>query len=329
LTGLALATDDPVAVLKEEVADKGWLVYSSRGENGTWDLFLSRPDGSSARNITNTPNYEEAAPRFAPSGDRILYRRMAKGTTIDHDEWGFAGQLVIAKPDGSDARVMGEDGDFPWAVWSPDGKQISCLYRDCIRVINLATGETTKEMKRNGIYQQLFPSPDGKWFIGTGNIQSALWNVVRMNAETGDVNPVHIFQSCTPDWFNDSTRVLYSSRPANQKGANGYGYTQLWMANSDGTDARLVYGEDGMYIYSGATSPDDAYVIFSKCSENGGGAEKNGAPMFVMRMADTPAIGGKSEELRTLHTDTKDGPELKLAVGWEPHWTYADIGVRQ
>jgi hypothetical protein len=91
----------------------------------------------------------------------------------------------------------------------------------------------------------------------------------------------------------------------------------------------LVYGEDGVHIYSGATSPDDTYVIFSKCPADGGGSEKKGAPMFVMRMADTPSIGGKSEELRALHPDTKDGPELRLPVGWEPHWTYADIGVQQ
>ena len=42
------------AELAEEVREKGWIVYSARSENGTWDLFLARPDGSQKRNITET-----------------------------------------------------------------------------------------------------------------------------------------------------------------------------------------------------------------------------------------------------------------------------------
>jgi hypothetical protein len=38
-------------------------------------------------------------------------------------------------------------------------------------------------------------------------------------------------------------------------------------------------------------------------------------------------ITGKSESLRKVHPDTKDGPVLFLADGWEPFWTYAEIGA--
>ena len=85
------AQDDKVAQLAKEVSGKGWIVYASRGENGTWDLFLMRPDGSQRRNITNTPDYEEGGPRFSPDGKKLLYRRFAKGTVIHHDLWGFQG----------------------------------------------------------------------------------------------------------------------------------------------------------------------------------------------------------------------------------------------
>ncbi|MBK7495584.1 MAG: hypothetical protein IPI28_09365 [Candidatus Omnitrophica bacterium] len=50
--------------LREEVQNRGWLAYSSRSENGTWDIFLSRPDGSQRQNITNSADYEEAARAF-------------------------------------------------------------------------------------------------------------------------------------------------------------------------------------------------------------------------------------------------------------------------
>jgi Tol biopolymer transport system component len=327
LVAAAQTDDEKVAALAQEVADNGWIVYSARAENGTWDLFLSRPDGTGARNVTNTPDYEEAAARFAPNGTRVLYRRLAKGAKIDHDQWGFEGQLVIAKPDGTSAMIYGAEGEYPWACWSGDGKQIVCLERKGIKVINLGTRDVVRELPRSGIYQQLFASSDGKWFCGTGNLQNASWNVVRMNAEDGTVNAVHIFQSCTPDWFPDSERIIFSSRPS-QKSNNGYGWTQLWMADADGANARLIYGEEGAHIYGGQVSPDGQYVLFTKTPEDGGGSEKEGGAMFVMRLSDAPTIGGESAELRSLHANTKDGAVLEIGNGWEPHWTYADVGVK-
>ena len=86
------AQDEKVAQLAKEVGDKGWIVYASRGENGTWDLFLMRPDGSGRRNITNTPDYEEGGPRFSPDGKKLLYRRFAKGTDDQSRPLGLPGQ---------------------------------------------------------------------------------------------------------------------------------------------------------------------------------------------------------------------------------------------
>ena len=317
----------PASTLAQEVAGKGWLVYCARSENGTWDLYLSRPDGSSRRNITNTPDFEEAAPRFSPDSSQMLYRRLAKGTSINHDQWGFQGELVIAKSNGTDARVVGKEGEYPWATWSPDGRQLVCLETKGIKVVDLASGDVVKEMPRKGIYQQLFASPDGKWFCGTGNTHAQAWSIVRINAADGTSNVVHEYQNCTPDWFPDSEHVLFSSRPDGQKANEGYGWTQLWMAKGDATDAKLVYGEEGRHIYSGGLSPDSQYAIFTRCPKDGGGSESDGAPMAIMRMADAPAIHGESPEMRALHPDAKDAELVELPMGWEPHWTFADVGA--
>jgi hypothetical protein len=37
-------------------------------------------------------------------------------------------------------------------------------------------------------------------------------------------------------------------------------------------------------------------------------------------------VGGKSEVLRKQYPNAKDGPVLDLSAGWEPHWTFADVG---
>lgn len=319
----AAAQEDQVARLAKEVAGKGWIAYAARGDNGTWDLFLMRPDGSERRNVTNTPDYEEGGPRFSPDGKRLLYRRFTKGAVINHDLWGFQGELTIADADGSNPVRVGGDREFPWASWSPDGKQIACLTQKGIQIVDLETRKVVRELPRKGIYQQLFWSPDGRWFCGVANAR-IMWTVVRMDAQTGDLNIVQEFQSCTPDWFPDSQHIIYPSRPAGQ---SGYGFTQLWMSDGDGKQARMIYGEDGYHIYGGALSPDAKYVLFTRCGEDGGGAEKSGAPICVMRMENAPAIAGPSEALRKVHREAKEAVVLQLVEGWEPCWTYAEMGV--
>lgn len=308
--------------LADEVRDKGWIAYGARTAQGDWDLFVCRPDGSDIRNITNTPTYSEAAPRFSPDGRKLLFRRLARDAKISHDLWGFQGELMLARADGGGATAIGADGEFPWASWSPDGKRISCLTKKGIRIVDLSDKKVVREMPRKGMYQQLFWSPDGKSFCGVTNNLGEMWTVARMDAASGEINAVNTFQNCTPDWCADSKRVIFSHRPKGQEGA---GWTQLWLADGDGGNRRLVYGEDGMHIYGGATSPDDKYVLFTTSPGDGGGSEKDGAPMHLVRLADAPMITGKSEQLRKLHPDTKSGPVLDLPVGWEPYWTFADM----
>lgn len=322
----AFAQDARAAELAAELKDKGWLLYGAQSDNGTWDLFVSRPDGSERRNVTNTADYEEAAPRLSPDGSKLLYRRMPKGAVIDHDKWGFQGELILAEPDARNGVALGGEGAFPWASWSPDGKQLACLDKKGVQVFDFATKSMVRSLPRKGIYQQLFWSPDGKWFCATANLGSEMWTVVRMDAQTGEVLALRKFQNCTPDWFPDSRHVILSSRPANQPGNNGAGYTQLWKVDLEGKVQELLYGEDGFHMYGGTVSPDGAYILFTKGPKDGSGAKEGGAPICIMRASDAPSIGGASRDLRKLHPNTKDGPVVMLEKGWEPCWTYANIG---
>src|SRR5688572_1104603 len=207
--------------LAAEVRNKGWIVFSARSKNGDWDLFLMRPDGSRLSNITNTPKLNEMGGRFSPNGDRILYRQIPMEKEFAHDQWGSQGQLVIARSNGTTPITMGAPGENPWASWGPDGKQIACLAKPEIQIYDLASKKLIRTMPRNGIYQQFFWSPDGKWFCGPANYSGEKWTVVRMDALTGEVNPVSSFQNCTADWFPDSSQLIFSYRPANQEIVDG------------------------------------------------------------------------------------------------------------
>lgn len=321
----ATTRDTRVAKLAAEVRDNGWIVFGARSKQKDWDLYIMRPDGLQRRNITNTPNYAEAAPRFSPDGKRMLYRRLPRGSIISHDLWGFQGQLVIAKSDGSDPVVMGRKAQYPWACWGPKGKRIACLGKKGITIIDLAEMKVIAKMKRKGFYQQLFWSPDGKWFCGVANYLGRQWTIGRMKVSTGELNAVSVPWACTPDWLPGAKQIIYSHNARYKKPEKGKGWTQLWIADGDGENRRLVFAQELRHVYGGGTSPDGKYVLMTISTIDGGLSEWSGAPMALMRLSDAPTIGGTSKNVRKTHPDTKDGPLLKLPVGWEPHWTFAEI----
>jgi len=319
------AADNAAAALAAEVETKGWIVFPARSEKGDWDLFLIRPDGSQRRNLTNTPDANESYPLFSRDGTRLLFRRLVRAETIDGNDYGRQGVPMVANNDGTNAKVIGGEGDLPWASWSPDGKEFACLSLKGVTFADAMTGKVTRTLKRNGFFQQLTWSPDGAWLSGVSNSFGAAWSVARMNASTGETNAVSTTDNCTPDWFPDGKRLIFSNRHASDVALGKAGWTQLWMADADGKAPRLVYAEDGRHIYGGHVSPDGKYVLFTGNPKEDGDPANGGAPMALMRLADAPIIGGDSAVLRKLYPQAKSGPVLQPPNRWEPCWTLRGI----
>jgi Tol biopolymer transport system component len=311
--------DPAVAALAKEVHEKGSIAYSAQSEAGDWDLFIMRPDGSARRNLTQTRAFSEGGARFSPDGTQLLYYRMPKGEVLDNNRYGTY-ELVIARADGTKPLVLGNG--FPWASWSPDGTQIVSLSKEGIRFIDLASRTVVRRLDRRGFVEQLVWSPDGKWLVGTANGLGENWAIGRLNALTGELNRVsdgNCF-NCTPDWFPDSERVVYTKgHPLTEN------WAQLWSANGDGTKKQMLYGEIGRHVYGGAISPDGNYALFTKSREDLGKVDNSFTTMALMRLKDAPMVSGKSEVLHKQYPDAKDGPILELSSGWEPHWTAAQI----
>jgi Tol biopolymer transport system component len=313
-----------VARLTDEVRTKGWIAFSARSAKGDWDIYLMRPDGSERRNLTQSPEWNEAWPQFSRDGSRLLYRRLKRDELIDGNRYGQQGVPVVANSDGTDSRVLGAEGDLPWASWSPDGKELATLSLKGVAIVEAATGKARRTLPRQGFYQQMTWSPDGKWLVGVSNRFATSWSIGRMDATTGEVNAVNKVDCCTPNWFPDTKNVIFSWRPPGQKENRGNGWTQLWRAEAEGKNPQLIFGEDGRHIYGGHVSPDGKYVLFTGNVEEDGDPGHNGAPMGLMRLADAPIIRGKSTDLRALHPGAKNGPVLDLPSGWSPCWTYSE-----
>ena len=318
-------SQEPVRRLAEEVRGQGWIVYGARSDQGDWDLFACRPDGSALHPLTRTPAFSEIAPQVSRDGRRLLYRRLKRDEKVDNNRHGEQGELIVANSDGTNPQALGGEGEFPWASWSPDGRQIASLSIQGIALIDLATKRVVRKLERKGFFQQMTWSPDGLWLVGVANAYGTGWSIARMNLATGVADAVNRVDCCTPDWFPNSQSVIFSWRPPGQKANQGYGWTQLWTADAEGTSRHLVYGEDGRHVYGGNVSPDGKYVLFTGNLQEDGDPGNAGAPMALMRLSDAPIIGGASAALRALHPNAKDGPVLPLPTGWEPCWTSSEI----
>ena len=166
-----------------------------------------------SRNITRTPEFNEAAPQFSRDGKRLLFRRLPEGEPIDGNHYGTQGELVLAAADGSSPSRSGRSGEYPWASWSPDGKQLACLTIKGIAFVDVESRQVVRTLPRKGFFQQLTWSPDGKWLSGVANSFGAGWSVARMEIATGAASAVSGADCCTPDWFPDSRSVIFSNRP--------------------------------------------------------------------------------------------------------------------
>ena len=313
-----IASGEPgVASLAEEVRDLGCIVYGARSDELDWDLFLMRPDGSARRNLTRTSDFNEGMPRFSPDGTRILYRRLPRGEPFDNNRHGMQGELVVCRADGSDVQVLGRSGDYTWASWGPRGERLACLSAVGVYFVDMVERKELTHLKRQGFFQQLIWSPDGQWLCGVANSFGTGWSVARMEVATGRVNAVSTVDCCTPDWFPDSRRILFSRRPDQ--------WTQLWQADAEGRQLSLVYAQDGRHVYGGCASPDGRYALFTGNQSEDGDAERSGSPMALIRLADTPMIVGVSAVMRQKYPGANHGPILVLPDGWEPHWTAHDV----
>ncbi|MCX7007713.1 MAG: hypothetical protein NTY53_10785 [Kiritimatiellaeota bacterium] len=318
--GAVFAEAPDEAALRAEVRGKGWIVFSARSERSDYDIFKMRPDGSSLTNLTQSPDFSEIYPLFSRDGKQILFRRVPRDRAIDGNAYGVQGAAVIARSDGSKAVSLGGELEYPWASWSPDGKQLLCMAPKGFSIVELATKKVVRTLPRKGFKQQPTWSPDGKWIIGVANWPEESYVIARMDIASGEVTAVNKHDDCTPDWFPDSRQVIFSWRVAGQRLNNGYGWTQLWRNTVDGKHPQLVYAENGRHCYGGHVSPDGKYVLFTGNAQEDGDPANAGAPMALMRLCDAPIIRNADEELRKKFPAAKSGPVLQLPAGWEPCW---------
>ena len=325
VTGKAIA-DSPrlqQIVASDKIATLGWIAFSGPSGTGDWDLIRMRADGSERQAITETPDWNEAGIRFSPDGRKMLYYRMPREEPVDNNTYG-TWELVIANANGSQPIVLGRD--HPWASWSPDSQQIAILQPRGIQILDLATRKIIREMPRRGIVQQLIWSPDGRFFVGTANGLGPYWNVARIELATGQIQVLSETEryNCTPDWMPDSQHVLYARGIIPEQP----GAAELWSVDIRTGQRQVLYAERNRNLYGGCASPDGQWLLFTRSVKDLGPPEIAEIRLTLAHREELERRGAGHEK-PTIATDSPQQATLvDLGIGWEPHWTFAEIAPR-
>lgn len=113
------------------------------------ELWRANADGTAAEPFFRTADkfWYLQSPRFAPSGDRLVFSaaghttsRPARGPGLARlPHLGVPSELYLAPVDGTGLRSVGQTGDDVVPAWSPDGTRIAYVGTGAFFVLDLAS----------------------------------------------------------------------------------------------------------------------------------------------------------------------------------------------
>ncbi|HEX2766550.1 MAG TPA: LpqB family beta-propeller domain-containing protein [Candidatus Limnocylindria bacterium] len=219
------------------------------GENG--GLWSVNPaTGEATLLVGDDGDFLAAGYTLSPDGSRVAIATW--------DEETYVPSIAIADADGSDERLLVENGDFP--TWSPDGTRIAYIDADpfaggsALTVIDADGGEPRRLAAQAS---WMAWSPDGTRiaFIADATHDEmfdseepgTLWVV---DVESGDVTELAATApfSAAPAWSPDGSLIAFVGGTIET--------TDLRVIDADGGNERVVSEGDGASFTEPAWSPD-------------------------------------------------------------------------
>jgi Tol biopolymer transport system component len=237
--------------------------YSYRGDHP--DVFVTDLDTGTERNITRTETDWEIEPRWAPTGNRIVY---SKGTSM--------ADLQVTVHDLT-ANASITIGPGVNATWSPDGNSIAYMSKWELWVAD-ADGKSKEKVANadSGMWSDPAWTSDGSHLVGlVQKEEGGSSSLLKLNLETGETSellPSTIGSIGSPSFLNDETLVVSiqkgNIRPATYvidlaKGNEGLESEQQLMS---GGLAGFQYfpeartGASNIYVESGEWSGSQFYI---------------------------------------------------------------------
>lgn len=193
----------------------------SDGAGGLGDIWVMDADPSTddATNLTNTPEFPEYHPAWAPSGTQLVFVREIPGQIISEQP-----DLFVMDADGSNAtNITQSDTSEIDPAWSPDGAKVAFAgVRDGgWEILTMGPdGQNEENLTGDGFDgTDRAPdwSPDGTKLVFMKESQVGgccePWEIWAVNRDgSGDTNLTnHPSYDMGPSWSPDGTEIIFSS----------------------------------------------------------------------------------------------------------------------
>lgn len=262
--------------LKQELHETGYRLViaihrrqpaDAKGQPPARDLYLVNADGSGLKQLTDTPDREEHAPRTSPDGKRFTYN--------------YGDYLVDAKT--LKTRSLG--GGY---VWTPDSRQTAECGKNGIVTMDVATGKRSKPVRVPQRVSIVDLSHDGRWFIfEIRNYLGSRYSIDYLSADGGPIRkmPNHPDGGgeCHPAFSPDGRWMCWNS-------GQSLSVRKFDPSLPDGTDGKIVtlpkelLGQDpcGRWSHCGR------YIAYVKIPH--AGTWRVHSPICIVRLADAATI---------------------------------------
>jgi len=265
-----------IADLKEELRQTGYRLLiaihpdkppDDKGEYPPRDLYVVNADGSGLKQLTNTPDREERAPRVSPDG---------KWFTCNYGD--FLGDTKTLK-------MRPAEGGY---VWAPDSRRtVSCEKRGLV-FTDMQTGAKSEPIPVKRRVDIVDLSADGKWLIfEIRDYLGAQYTIDFMSADGGDIRklPNHPIRDgeCHPAFSPDGKWMCWNA-------GNSLGVRRFDPSLPDGTDGKIITLPKGKLGQDpcGRWSHCGRYIAYVRIPHLG--SWKVHSPLHIVRVADAAII---------------------------------------
>ncbi|MBM3599542.1 MAG: tandem-95 repeat protein [Alphaproteobacteria bacterium] len=221
------------------------IVFSSKRASGNDDLWIMRPDGTGARQMTLGPNNDFDA-SISPDGTKVAFTRHLAGTDYTN---------VWVKDLRTGAETQLTSSNMEGAPdWSPDGTQIAFhSYRagnGHIWVMN-ADGGGQRQLSTATTDTMPDWGTDGYIYFQSTRDHRDLWDIWKMSPVTGSATRViGGNQEYQPAVSDDGTKLAWADIPG------------ISIANIDGSGAHAISIGGGGEHALPDWSPDGQWVMY-------------------------------------------------------------------